>query len=72
MKFSEINMIDLILVVILSLSLLFSLYLGDISTTNQLIAGLLGYLGAKHTNSESKLLSNQNNIKKEDDKNSTS
>jgi hypothetical protein len=65
-------MIDLILVVILSLSLLFSLYLGDTSTTNQLIAGLLGYLGAKHTNSENKLLSNQNSIKKEDDKNSTS
>lgn len=72
MRFSEINMIDLILVVILSLSLLFSLYLGDVSTTNQLIAGLLGYLGAKHTNNDNKLLSSETTIKKEDDKNSTS
>lgn len=60
MKFSEVSLIDLIIVSVLAIALLVSLYIGEASIANQLVAGLLGYLGAKHVG------------KKEDDKSGTS
>lgn len=50
MKFDDISIIDLIVVCGLVMSLLVTLYMGDGSTANVIISGLLGYLGAKHTN----------------------
>lgn len=50
MQFDNISIIDLIVVCGLVISLLVTLYMGDGSTANVIISGLLGYLGAKHTN----------------------
>ena len=54
MNFDKISLIDLIIVVALSVSLLGSLYIGDMNIANVLISGLLGYLGAKHIDKKGK------------------
>ena len=48
MKFTDISLIDLIVVLGLVSSLFISLYVGDSTLANSLVSGLLGYLGAKH------------------------
>lgn len=54
MNFDKISLIDLIIVATLAIALLSSLYIGEASIANQLVAGLLGYLGAKHVDKKDK------------------
>ena len=49
MKFTDISLIDLLVSLGLVITLVSSLYLGDATIANSISAGLLGYLGAKHT-----------------------